>query len=126
MEPSVATVIITGLVLVFAILVLLFLVIALQGAIFKGIDEKKKAAAAKPAPAPAAKAAPAVKAAPAAPAVQAGIPGEVVAAISAAVAAACDGPVAVKSIQRANAAAAPAARRNGWGLAAVYSYTDPF
>ena len=31
MEPSIATVIITGLVLVFAILILLYLIIALQG-----------------------------------------------------------------------------------------------
>ena len=60
MEPSIATVIITGLVLVFAILVLLYLIITLQGKIFVSIDNKKKAKteAAKAAPAPAAKAAP--------------------------------------------------------------------
>ena len=55
-----------------------------------------------------------------APAVQAGIPGEVVAAISAAVTAASDTPVAVRSITKAPA------RRNGWALAGVYSYTEPF
>ena len=112
MEPSIATVIITGLVLVFAILVLLYLIITLQGKIFVSIDNKKKAKteAAKAAPAPAAPA----------PVVQAGISGEVVAAISAAVAAVSDGPVAVRSIAKAPA------RKNGWGLAAVYSYTEPF
>ena len=64
MEPSIATVIITGLVLVFAILVLLYLIITLQGKIFVSIDNKKKAKteAAKAAPAPAAKAAPAAPA----------------------------------------------------------------
>ena len=41
MEPSIATVIITGLVLVFAILILLYLIIALQGVIFVGLDKKK-------------------------------------------------------------------------------------
>lgn len=119
MEPSIATVIITGLVLVFAILILLYLIIALQGVIFVGLDKKKseKKQEEKPAPAPA----PAAKAAPApAPAVQAGIPGEVVAAISAAVTAASDMPVAVRSITKAPA------RRNGWALAGVYSYTEPF
>ena len=119
MEPSIATVIITGLVLVFAILILLYLIIALQGVIFVGLDKKKseKKQEEKPAPAPA----PAAKAAPApAPAVQAGIPGEVVAAISAAVTAASDTPDAVRSITKAPA------RRNGWALAGVYSYTEPF
>ncbi len=120
MEPSIATVIITGLVLVFAILILLFLIIALQGVIFVGLDKKSaKKQDEKPAAAPA----PAAKAAPApapAPAVQAGIPGEVVAAISAAVTAMSDTPVAVRSITKAPA------RRNGWALAGVYSYTEPF
>ena len=122
MEPSIVTVIVTGLVLVFAILILLYLIITVQGVIFVGIDKKKNAKnqAAKAESAPTAKPAPAPAAAAPAPAVQAGIPGEVVAAISAAVTAASDGPVALRSIAKAPA------RRNGWGLAAVYSYTEPF
>ena len=121
MEPSIVTVIVTGLVLVFAILILLYLIITVQGVIFVGIDKKNaKNQAAKAESAPTAKPAPAPAAAAPAPAVQAGIPGEVVAAISAAVTAASDGPVALRSIAKAPA------RRNGWGLAAVYSYTEPF
>ena len=122
MEPSIVTVIVTGLVLVFAILILLYLIIIVQGVIFVGIDKKKnaKAQSVKVESASAANPAPASAAPAPAPAVQAGIPGEVVAAISAAVTATSDGPVALRSIAKAPA------RRNGWGLAAVYSYTEPF
>ncbi|MFR1808443.1 MAG: OadG family protein, partial [Pygmaiobacter massiliensis] len=53
MEPSKWIVILTGITLVFAILVLLTLVIKLQGKIFTGIDRKKatEAAASKAQPA---------------------------------------------------------------------------
>ena len=72
---------ITGIVLVFLILVLLMAIITLEGKIFDSMNAKKKAAktaaqapAAKPAAAPVQQAAPA-------PQVEEGIPGDVVAAI---------------------------------------------
>ena len=75
---------ITGIVLVFLILVLLMAIITLEGKIFDSMNAKKKAAktaaqapAAKPAAAPVQQAAPA-------PQVEEGIPGDVVAAIMAA------------------------------------------
>ena len=76
---------ITGIVLVFLILVLLMAIITLEGKIFDSMNAKKKAAktaaqapAAKPAAAPVQQAAPA-------PQVEEGIPGDVVAAIMAAI-----------------------------------------
>ena len=83
----------TSLVLVFALLIVLCLVITLQGKIFDSFKKKQgdeaRAELDKAVPAPAAGPAPAPRAprpAPApAPAVEAGIPGEVVAAIAAAV-----------------------------------------
>ena len=78
---------ITGIVLVFLILVLLMAIITLEGKIFDGLGKKKaaaKAAASKPA-APAKPAAPVQQAAAPAPQVEEGIPGDVVAAIMAAI-----------------------------------------
>ena len=76
---------ITGIVLVFAILILLMLIITLEGKIFDGMAAKKKAAKEPAAPKAAAKpAAPVQQAAPA-PVVEEGIPGDVVAAIMAAI-----------------------------------------
>ena len=76
---------ITGIVLVFAILVLLMFIITLEGKIFDGMAAKKKAAKEPAAPKAAAKpAAPVQQAAPA-PVVEEGIPGDVVAAIMAAI-----------------------------------------
>ena len=117
---------ITGIVLVFAILVLLMAIIALEGKIFDGMNAKKAAAkaaaaapkaAAKPA-APAAKpaATPAPAAAPA-PSVEAGIPGDVVAAIMAAVYALGNGKYTLKAVRRC---------ANGWGKAGVNDTTAPF
>ena len=117
---------ITGIVLVFAILVLLMAIIALEGKIFDGMNAKKAAAkaaaaapkaAAKPA-APAAKpaGAPAPAAAPA-PSVEAGIPGDVVAAIMAAVYALGNGKYTLKAVRRS---------ANGWGKAGVNDTTAPF
>ena len=58
-EPSVGVVVATGLILVFGVLVLLYLLITLEGIIFTSVDRKKKGA-----PAPKKEAAPApVKAA---------------------------------------------------------------
>lgn len=119
MEPSILTVVVTGLVLVFSILVLLYFIISMQGRIFKSIENKKQASKTKAKVSPV-KTSPSPAAVAPAPVVEAGIPGEVVAAISAAVTAMADGPVAVRSITRAGG------RKNGWGLAAVYSYTQPF
>ena len=117
---------ITGIVLVFAILVLLMAIIALEGKIFDGMNAKKAAAkaaaaapkaAAKPA-APAAKpaAAPAPAAVPA-PSVEAGISGDVVAAIMAAVYALGNGKYTLKAVRRG---------ANGWGKAGVNDTTAPF
>ena len=117
---------ITGIVLVFAILVLLMAIIALEGKIFDGMNAKKAAAkaaaaapkaAAKPV-APAAKpaAAPTPAAAPA-PSVEAGIPGDVVAAIMAAVYALGNGKYTLKAVRRG---------ANGWGKAGVNDTTAPF
>ena len=83
-HSDIGVVVVTGLVLVFAVLILLYLLIALEGVVFSNLDKKKQQKAqggadavalppkaAAPAPAPAVQ-------------VEAGIPGEVVAAIAAA------------------------------------------
>ena len=114
---------ITGIVLVFLILVLLMAIITLEGKIFDAMNGKKAAAksapkaAAKPA-APAAKpaAAPVQQAAPA-PQVEEGIPGDVVAAIMAAIHAMGNGKYTLKAVRRG---------KNGWGKAGVNDTTAPF
>ena len=119
---------ITGIVLVFAILVLLMAIITLEGKIFDAMNGKK--AAAKSAPKAAAKAASAAKpaapvkqaAAPApakaaAPQVEAGIPGDVVAAIMAAIYSMGNGKYVLKAVRRG---------KNGWGKAGVNDTTAPF
>ena len=102
---------ITGIVLVFLILVLLMAIITLEG------NAKKKAAktaaqapAAKPAAAPVQQAAPA-------PQVEEGIPGDVVAAIMAAIHAMGNGKYTLKAVRRG---------KNGWGKAGVNDTTAPF
>ena len=106
---------ITGIVLVFAILVLLMLIIMLEGKIFDAMNGKK--AAAKAAPKAAAKpAAPVQQAAPA-PVVEEGIPGDVVAAIMAAIHAMGNGKYTLKAVRRA---------ANGWSKAGVNDTTAPF
>ena len=111
----------TGIVLVFLILILLMAIITLEGKIFDSMDAKKKAAkeaekAAKAAPAakPAAAAQPA--AAPA-PQVEEGIPGDVVAAIMAAIHAMGNGKYTLRAVRRS---------KNGWGNAGVNDTTAPF
>ena len=92
LEASDGTVVLTSITLVFAMLVALCLIITLEGKIFDNINNKKNGKPAAP-KAPAAKAAPAPAAKPAAPAAKAdngSIPGEIVAAIAAAVASLCD------------------------------------
>jgi len=109
---------ITGIVLVFAILVLLMLIIMLEGKIFDGMAAKKKAAKEPAAPKAAAKpAAPVQQAAAPAPQVEEGIPGDVVAAIMAAIHAMGNGKYTLKAVRRA---------ANGWSKAGVNDTTAPF
>ena len=111
---------ITGIVLVFLILVLLMAIITLEGKIFDAMNGKKAAAkaapkaAAKPA-APAAK--PAAAQAPAAPQVEQGFPADVVAAIMAAIYSMGNGKYVLKAVRRG---------KNGWGKAGVNDTTAPF
>ena len=112
---------ITGITLVFLILVLLMAIITLEGKIFDAMNGKKaaaKAAAPKAAAKPAAPAAkPAAAQAPAAPQVEQGIPAEVVAAIMAAIYSMGNGKYVLKAVRRG---------RNGWGKAGVNDTTAPF
>ena len=92
---------ITGIVLVFLILVLLMAIITLEGKIFDSMNAKKKAA----------------KTAAPAPQVEEGIPGDVVAAIMAAIHAMGNGKYTLKAVRRS---------KNGWGNAGVNDTTAPF
>lgn len=112
---------ITGIVLVFLILVLLMAIITLEGKIFDAMNGKKAAAkaaasAAKPA-APVKQAAAPAPAKAAAPQVEAGIPGDVVAAIMAAIYSMGNGKYVLKAVRRG---------KNGWGKAGVNDITAPF
>ena len=130
---TIASVVITGIAVVFIALALLIIFVSLYGKIFESINRKKeqqaaeaKAAEAKKAEA-AAKKADAQKAAPApAPVVQDGIEEETVAVIMAAIAAygAQSGKqLAVKSIK---ASQGGSARRNAWSAAGIAEATRPF
>lgn len=128
LEASDATVVLTSITLVFAMLVALCLIITLEGKLFDLKNNKP----AKPKPqapaAPAAKAAPAPAAKPAAPAAKAdngGIPGEVIAAISAAVATVMGSGAVIHGIRRVSKPAA-GSRRGSWGDAGVREHTTPF
>ena len=128
LEASDGTVVLTSITLVFAMLVALCLIITLEGKIFDNINNKKNGKPAAPkAPAdPAAKAAPAAKpAAPAAKADNGSIPGEIIAAISAAVASVCGGNAVIRGIKRVSKPAA-GSRRGAWGDAGVREHTTPF
>ncbi len=124
-EPSVGVVVATGLILVFGVLVLLYLLITLEGIIFSALDQKKKGKPTqKDAPAPKQEPAPTVakSAAPVKPAVEAGIPGDVIAAISAALACMDMGAgYTLRSIKRAKPSG-----RSAWVQAGVSAYTEPF
>ena len=108
---------ITGIVLVFLILILLMAIITLEGKIFDNINNKK--AAKEAAKAPAAQPAAPVQQAAAAPApqVEEGIPGDVIAAIMAAIHAMGNGKYTLKAVRRS---------KNGWGNAGVNDTTAPF
>ncbi|MED9937339.1 OadG family transporter subunit [Gemmiger sp.] len=128
LEASDGTVVLTSITLVFAMLVALCLIITLEGKIFDNINNKKndKPAAPKAPAAPVAKAAPAAKpAAPAAKADNGSIPGEIIAAISAAVASVCGGNAVIRGIKRVSKPAA-GSRRGAWGDAGVREHTTPF
>lgn len=120
-------VLLTGLVVVFAALIVLTFIIEGYGAAVTAVLNGKKKnvaekAAAKPAPAP--KAAPPVKAVPAvpsAPVVSDGIPGEVIAAIAAAVDYTFgSGTHVVRSVRRVPQ------NRSAWGSAGLVENTRPF
>lgn len=128
LEASDGTVVLTSITLVFAMLIALCLIITLEGKLF----DLKNNNPAKPKPqapaAPAAKAAPAPTAKPAAPAAKAdngGIPGEVIAAISAAVATVMGSGAVIHGIRRVSKPAA-GSRRGSWGDAGVREHTTPF
>ena len=128
LEASDGTVVLTSITLVFAMLVALCLIITLEGKLFDLKNNKP----AKPKPqapaAPAAKAAPAPAAKPAAPAAKAdngGIPGEVIAAISAAVDTVMGSGAVIHGIRRVSKPAA-GSRRGSWGDAGVREHTTPF
>ena len=102
---------ITGIVLVFLILILLMAIITLEGKIFDSMNAKKKAAK-EAAKAPAVQPAAPVQQAAAAPApqVEEGIPGDVIAAIMAAIHAMGNGKYTSRRVRRS---------KNGWGNAGV-------
>jgi Na+-transporting methylmalonyl-CoA/oxaloacetate decarboxylase gamma subunit len=114
---------ITGLVLVFFILVILMLIITLEGKIFDALNAKKKAkveaAHAAVAEHPKEAAAPAAADAPE---VEEGIPGEIVAAIAAAVYAMGNGKYTLRAVHRA----ANSDGRGAWGRAGTSDTTAPF
>ena len=109
LEASDGTVVLTSITLVFAMLVALCLIITLEGKIFDNINNKKND---KPA-------------APAAKADNGSIPGEIIAAISAAVASVCGGNAVIRGIKRVSKPAA-GSRRGAWGDAGVREHTTPF
>lgn len=128
LEASDGTVVLTSITLVFAMLIALCLIITLEGKLFD-LKNKKPADSKPQAPAaPVAKAAPAPAAKPAAPAAKAdngGIPGEVIAAISAAVATVMGSGAVIHGIRRVSKPAA-GSRRGSWGDAGVREHTTPF
>ena len=117
-------VLITGIVVVFLMLIVLTLIIKMYGSIVYKVTQKGKELPKAPTPA----AAPAVQKAampePAlAPVIEEGIPGEVIAAIAAAVYCAEGVSLsAVKSIRRAKSGSS----RSAWGMAGVLDNTRPF
>ena len=127
LEAADGTVVLTSITLVFAMLVALCLIITVEGKIFDAINNKKNGKPAAP-KAPAAKAAPAPAAKPAAPAAKAdngSIPGEIVAAIAAAVASLGEN-LTIRGIHRVQKKTATGSRRGAWGDAGVTQNTTPF
>ena len=114
-------ILVTGLVVVFVALTALIVVIKAYGSLVSSMTGKKQETKKETKPIPAPIPVPAVPAAPAAPTVQEGIPGEVVAAIAAAV----DylygsGTHVVRSVRRVPQ------NRSSWGAAGLIENTRPF
>lgn len=117
-------VLVTGLVIVFVALIALILIIKIYGSVVHGVQEahrqkqqEKLAALSQPPAVPATQ----TNTKPA-PAVEAGIPGEVVAAISAAVYSVMGEGATVVSVRRIPHAQG----RSAWGQAGVFANTRPF
>lgn len=128
LEAADGTVVLTSITLVFAMLVALCLIITVEGKIFDAIKNKKngtKAAPAAPAAPVAQNTAKAAPAAPAAPAADGSIPGEIVAAIAAAVASLGEN-LTIRGIHRVQKKTATGSRRGAWGDAGVTQNTTPF
>lgn len=128
LEAADGTVVLTSITLVFAMLVALCLIITVEGKIFDAIKNKKsgtKAAPAAPAAPAAQNIAKAAPAAPAAPAADGSIPGEIVAAIAAAVASLGEN-LTIRGIHRVQKKTATGSRRGAWGDAGVTQNTTPF
>lgn len=128
LEASDGTVVLTSIVLVFAMLIALCLIIMVEGKIFDNMNKKSE----KPQPPKAAKATPKAVAKPApkpqAPAAKAdngAIPGEIIAAISAAVASVMGEGAVIHGIRRV-AKSGKGSRRGAWGDAGVREHTTPF
>lgn len=131
LEASDATVVLTSITLVFAMLLALCLIITAEGKIFDAMTARKnapKAPQAPSAPAPKAPAAPhggSVAQAAVLPAPTGVIPGEIVAAIAAAVAAIEGEGAVIRGIRRVSTPAS-GSRRGVWGDAGVREHTTPF
>lgn len=128
LEAADGTVVLTSITLVFAMLVALCLIITVEGKIFDAIKNKKngtKAAPAAPAAPAAQNIAKAAPAAPAAPVADGSIPGEIVAAIAAAVASLGEN-LTIRGIHRVQKKTATGSRRGAWGDAGVTQNTTPF
>ena len=115
LEAADGTVVLTSITLVFAMLVALCLIITVEGKIFDAIKNKKNGT----------KTAPKAPAAPAAPAADGSIPGEIVAAIAAAVASLGEN-LTIRGIHRVQKKTATGSRRGAWGDAGVTQNTTPF
>ena len=115
LEAADGTVVLTSITLVFAMLAALCLIITVEGKIFDAIKNKKNGT----------KAAPKAPAAPAAPAADGSIPGEIVAAIAAAVASLGEN-LTIRGIHRVQKKTATGSRRGAWGDAGVTQNTTPF
>lgn len=128
LEASDGIVVLTSIVLVFAMLIALCLIIMIEGKIFDSINHK----AAKPQPPKPSKAAPPAPPKPApkpqppvAKAADGAIPGEVIAAISAAVACVMGEGAVIHGIRRMTKSG-KGSRRGAWGDAGVREHTTPF
>ena len=122
LEAADGTVVLTSITLVFAMLVALCLIITVEGKLFDALNNKKNP---KPAPNKESKpaAAPAAKPAAPAPKTEGGIPGEIIAAISAAVAMVVGGNAVIRGIKRIPKNGG--SRRGAWGDAGVQEHTTP-